>query len=240
MRVYYGEDAGPQAAVAGTAGTALARHLVQAVLAHAEHRRLVGADWRVVELSPRLRAAWEGVRPLVLAITSCAGQGPVSSAGLELLDACRVVAARLPADGLLVLNGDDCGLAEAWFRTPASLVRVGLSASCDLVPQRVCWDAGRLEFELAGQGFSVAAAGFDSLPGALAAVLIGRRLGLDWAEIARALAENEPPPRCSQASRIMGRRRAPAEERCAAIAGQFNEPPDDSRAGGWRHVASAA
>ncbi len=196
MRIYYGQDEPLVAAVAGTAGTAPARRMIEAVLSHAARRRLITADWSAVEIRPNFGAGWSEVRPLMFAVTSWTGRGSATVDGFEMRTVCRVVASGLPAHGLLILNGDDRHLTEAGLSTAAAIVLVGQSARCDLAARGVCWAAGRLAFELAGQEFCVPALGLEDLAGVLAAVAVGRRLQMSWAEIAHAMAACDPPPRC--------------------------------------------
>ena len=103
----------------------------------------------------------------------------------------------LPADGWAVLSGDDRRLRRLAGRTRAKVVWVGRALDCDLVATQVNSQHGCLSFQVDEQLFEVPVWGRHHLTGALAAVAVGRILGMSMADIAAGLAEFEPPPsRC--------------------------------------------
>jgi hypothetical protein len=226
------------AAVAGTAGTAHARGALEAVLSQAAASGMAPAHWSTLEIQPGPCKTWRGEPAQLLAVTSWPAGGPLHAAGRKLRAVCRLLAEQLPADGLLVLNGDDPELARASLRTSAPIVHVGQQARCEIAPRKVRWHAGRLLFELAGQQFCVPAPGTEALAGVLAAVGVGWRLGLSWAEMARALGGVEPPPRRCQALPLKQKRGIRSQGRQTAVAGQILRLWGDLWAGaGWQRAA---
>jgi len=114
----------------------------------------------------------------------------IASGKAELLD-------HLPADGLAVLNGDDPQLRRLAGRCRCPIVWVGRSVQCDLVATEIHSADGRLAFSVDQARFVVPVWGRHFLSGALAAVAVGRQLGLADATIADALAGFQGQPmRC--------------------------------------------
>lgn len=239
MRISYGQDELLLAAVAGTAGTASARRMIEAVLAHAAQRRLITTDWSAVEIRPNFKADWSELCPRIFAITSWTGRGLAGAAEFQMRAVCRVVASRLPAHGLLIVNGDDRSLAEAHLHTPAATVLVGQGTHCDLAAREVSWVAGGLEFKLAEQEFCVPALGQEDLASVLAAAAVGRHLQMSWREIAHALAEGSQPPPC-QAGRMEAAGRALVEGSRWVVRGQLVVSDEEPGAGRRLPLARAA
>jgi UDP-N-acetylmuramoyl-tripeptide--D-alanyl-D-alanine ligase len=103
----------------------------------------------------------------------------------------------LPKDGLAILNGDDDWLRAMGIRSPAPVVWVGRRAGCDLAASQVHFRQGQLAFRADGKWFQVPVWGRHYLTSALAAIAVGRALGLDANSIAEGLARFVPPPgRC--------------------------------------------
>jgi len=102
----------------------------------------------------------------------------------------------LPAGGTAVL-GEDVWLRPAADQCPAQVVWVGRGAECDLRATDVSSIGGRLSFRVGGCPFRVPVWGRHHLTAALAAVAVGRLLGLDLPEMAAALERFDPVPmRC--------------------------------------------
>jgi UDP-N-acetylmuramoyl-tripeptide--D-alanyl-D-alanine ligase len=121
----------------------------------------------------------------------------VAQAKAELLDA-------LPEDGWAVLSGDDERLRKLAGRVRAKAVWFGRALDNDLVATDVESRHGRLSFQVDGTRMRLAAWGRHHLASALAAVAVGRIFGLCDAEIARGLAEFEPPPLRCQIAKARG------------------------------------
>ncbi len=113
----------------------------------------------------------------------------VAEAKAELL-------ASLPPDGQAVLV-DDPWVRRIAGRCRAPIAWVGRNTACDVVAEEVASVGGQLEFQVAGFPFRVPVWGRHHLSAALAAVAVGRMLGLDMPEMAGALADFNPVPmRC--------------------------------------------
>jgi UDP-N-acetylmuramoyl-tripeptide--D-alanyl-D-alanine ligase len=114
----------------------------------------------------------------------------VAEAKVELL-------ATLPDDGWAVLPGDDPWLRRMTLGTRAHILWVGRSLDCDLVATQVESHHGRLRFCVDNYPHEVPVWGRHHLTSALAAVAVGRILKVSQEDIARGLAEFQPPPmRC--------------------------------------------
>ncbi|MHB1035835.1 MAG: UDP-N-acetylmuramoyl-tripeptide--D-alanyl-D-alanine ligase [Pirellulales bacterium] len=106
----------------------------------------------------------------------------------------------LPEDGWAVL-GDDPLLRRVAGSCRAKTLWIGRGADCDVMAGDVHWAAGRLSFQVEDQRFAVPVWGRHHLTAALAAVAVGRLLGLTLEEIAEALADFDAPPmRCEVTS----------------------------------------
>ncbi len=170
-------------------------------------------DYAVLELGanhPGEIACLAGLcRPKVAVITQIgdahlAGFGNrrnIARAKAELL-------AALPPDGHAVL-GDDPWLRSAAAGCPVNVTWIGAGSQCDVRAVDISSVRGRLSFSVltgsaAGDAadpaqprFCLPVWGRHHVTGALAAVAVGRLLGLDLAEMAAALADYQPMPmRC--------------------------------------------
>lgn len=121
----------------------------------------------------------------------------VAEAKAELLTA-------LPADGCAVLYGDDgrlrkvaanCGRRTVWF---------GRGLDNDLVATSVECRDGWLRFAIDGQAMAVRVWGRHHLPGALAAVAVGRLFGMSDGDIAHGLESFEGAPMRCQIRNVGG------------------------------------
>ncbi len=110
----------------------------------------------------------------------------------------------LPADGWAVVYGDDPRLRKAASGAGRKTIWFGRSLDNDLIATSVQCNAGQLRFAVDGQAMSVRVWGRHHLPGALAAVAVGRLLGMSDAEIARGLADFQPPPMRCQIRQVGG------------------------------------
>ncbi|MBN2218248.1 MAG: UDP-N-acetylmuramoyl-tripeptide--D-alanyl-D-alanine ligase [Pirellulales bacterium] len=119
----------------------------------------------------------------------------VAEAKAELL-------ASLPADGHAVLVDDP------WVRRIAGRCRAPITwvghKDADVTADDIRSVGGQLQFQVAGCDFHVPVWGRHHLNAALAAVAVGRLLGLDLAEMADALAEFNPVPMRCEVSEVRG------------------------------------
>ena len=158
-------------------------------------------DYAVIELGASARGEIAALAALAapkvgvithVAEAHLAGFGTLSAIAeskAELLDA-------LPVGGTAVL-GEDVWLRPAAEQCRAQVVWVGRGAECDLTATDVTSSGGRLSFRVAGCPFHVPVWGRHHLTAALAAVAVGRLLGLDLPEMAAALERFDPVPmRC--------------------------------------------
>ncbi len=110
----------------------------------------------------------------------------------------------LPANGCLVLNGDDPRLRR-WAQQSKSLPQlqadrvcwVGRGGECDLRAEHVAYRHGQLSFRVQDTPFTIPVAGRHFLVNALAAIAVGLRSGLTLPQAAAALSQFAAPPlRC--------------------------------------------
>jgi UDP-N-acetylmuramoyl-tripeptide--D-alanyl-D-alanine ligase len=120
----------------------------------------------------------------------------VAAAKCELLDA-------LPADGRAVL-ADDPRLRKLARRCRAEIVWFGDGDDCELRAEepRIC--DGRLTFRVGKAQFALPVLGRHNIAAALAAAAVGRMLGFDLDEIARALYKFPPVPMRCQVIQLRG------------------------------------
>ena len=112
----------------------------------------------------------------------------IAQAKAELLDA-------LPSHGTSVLNWDDQRVRALRGRGPAGVVTFGLSTDADV--RAVDIDAGveAVSFELADDGHvTLPVAGHHNVMNALAAIAVGRVMGVPDADAARGLSSFEASP----------------------------------------------
>jgi UDP-N-acetylmuramoyl-tripeptide--D-alanyl-D-alanine ligase len=124
------------------------------------------------------------------------GRQQVAEAKAELLGA-------LPFGGRAVL-GDDPWLRKVTRGRGVAITWVGDGPNCDLRPSDVRSERGRLTFRLDDCQFCMPVWGRHHLTAALAAVAVGRMLGLDLDEMARALYKFCPMPMRCQVQEIDG------------------------------------
>jgi UDP-N-acetylmuramoyl-tripeptide--D-alanyl-D-alanine ligase len=215
---------GTAVAVTGSVGKTTTRQMIYAVLATtatgiASRKNLnnqVGVPLSMLALRPdhefgvfELGASAKGeiaalaalCRPSIGVITRI-GEAHLGSFGTPdaVAEAKSELLAALPLNGLAVLSGDDPWLRRIAAGVRAQIVWVGRSLDCDLVATQVESHHGRLNFCVDGHPYEVPVWGRHHLTSALAAVAVGRKFGLSRHDIARGLAEFQPPPmRCEVA-----------------------------------------
>jgi UDP-N-acetylmuramoyl-tripeptide--D-alanyl-D-alanine ligase len=136
-------------------------------------------------------------RPQIAVVTRAAEGHPGELENdLDLAESQGELLSALPPDGIAVL-GDDPMLRRAARNCRAPILWVGRGATCDITAADVQWSQGVLNFTLSGCLFHVPVWGRHHLASALAAVAVGRSMGLDLEQIAEALAcFTSVPPRC--------------------------------------------
>lgn len=106
-----------------------------------------------------------------------------------------VLAALLPADGTLFLNGDNEWSDQIGKRTKAKIIRVGLNAGNDWCAQDLQLEKSGMEFQVSAPdaafsgAYQISLLGRHQVQNALFAMAVGAELGLNPAELARGLAE---------------------------------------------------
>jgi len=112
----------------------------------------------------------------------------IAQAKAELLDA-------LPPDGTSVLNWDDPRVKALWTRGPGSVVTFGLSADAEVRALGIDASVDAVSFELADDGHvTLPIAGRHNVMNALAAIAVGRIMGVPDADAARGLSSFEASP----------------------------------------------
>lgn len=124
------------------------------------------------------------------------GRQGIVDAKAELLDA-------LPPDGPVVLGDDPWLLALAQQRAQGALI-AGECEGCHLKAEDVHSGQGRLRFRVEGQAFAVPVWGRHHLTAAMAAIAVGRLMGLEPAEIANALESYCPMPQRCEVLEVRG------------------------------------
>jgi UDP-N-acetylmuramoyl-tripeptide--D-alanyl-D-alanine ligase len=158
-------------------------------------------QYAVLELAAsgrgEIAALAELAAPKIGVITSI-GEAHLASFGSrrDIAQSKGELLAGLPADGRAVL-GDDPWLRQIAQGCLKGITWVGGESECDVQATDVRVEPGRLSFRVDDFPFAVPVWGRHHLTSALAAVAVGRLMGLDEAEIAAALARFEPVPmRC--------------------------------------------
>ncbi|MBW3540346.1 MAG: UDP-N-acetylmuramoyl-tripeptide--D-alanyl-D-alanine ligase [Planctomycetes bacterium] len=135
-----------------------------------------------IELLARIAAPEVGV---VTAI------GPAHLAGFgsreQIIEAKGELMAALPEAGFAVLPGDDPQLLPMADRAACRVIFVGEGPENEVRATMVAVGAERLSFQVDGSRFHVRATGRHHLTAALAAVAVGREIGMTDAEIAAGL-----------------------------------------------------
>ncbi len=112
----------------------------------------------------------------------------IAQAKAELLDA-------LPPDGTSVLNWDDPRVKALWVRGPGNVVTFGLSSDAEVRALRIDASVDAVSFELADDGHvTLPIAGRHNVMNALAAIAVGRIMGVPDADAARGLSSFEASP----------------------------------------------
>ena len=111
--------------------------------------------------------------------------------------------ASLPPDGHAVI-GDDAWLRRIAHACPAPMTCVGRGADCDLMATDVRAEGGKLSFTLDGCRFSVPVWGRHHLTSIMAAVAIGRLMGIEFEEAAAALGDFDSVPMRCEVTQIRG------------------------------------
>jgi UDP-N-acetylmuramoyl-tripeptide--D-alanyl-D-alanine ligase len=143
-------------------------------------------------------------RPTIGVITHAADAAPATPGSRHKMALAHAeLLSGLPLDGYAVL-GEDPWLRRAASRSKAPITWVGRSVSCDLAAADVHWTQGRLGFRVADCQFSVPVWGRHHLTSALIAVAVGRLLGFDLEETARALKHFDSVPMPCEVSEIRG------------------------------------
>jgi UDP-N-acetylmuramoyl-tripeptide--D-alanyl-D-alanine ligase len=212
----------PVIAVGGSNGKTTTKELVAAVLrqklptlwSQASFNNDIGVPLTLLQLESKHRAAVLEVgtnhpgelEPLVKMVSPSVGI--ITNIGREHLeffgDVAGVVkeegvlAELLPANGTLILNGDDASSQELLLRAKARVVRVGIGEKNDWRAKSVRLDKGGVNFRVEGPAASVNGdyrvnlLGRHQVLNALLAIAVGEELGLGRAEIQRGLAECKP------------------------------------------------
>jgi UDP-N-acetylmuramoyl-tripeptide--D-alanyl-D-alanine ligase len=169
-----------------------------------------GHDYAVLELGASRRGEIAALAELCIpkvGVITQVGDAHLGEFGSRraIAEAKAELLAALPPDGRAVL-GDDPWLRSLAGCCAAEITWVGASEECDLRAIDVRSDRGQLRFRVAVAGgpaeaadceFCVPVWGRHHLTSALAAVAVGRMMGLDLQETADALAEYESlPMRC--------------------------------------------
>lgn len=166
-------------------------------------------DFAVLELGASARGEISGLAALCqpqIGVVTRVGDAHLGTFGsLEAVaEAKSELIAALPADGWAVLAGDDPQLRRVAAGARTRIVWFGRSLDNDLVATHVESRQGRLSFSVDGTPMSVGIWGRHHLGPALAAVAVGRILGTSDREIARGLADFEPPPMRCQITQVGG------------------------------------
>jgi UDP-N-acetylmuramoyl-tripeptide--D-alanyl-D-alanine ligase len=216
-----GRFGGTVVAVTGSVGKTTTRQMIYAVLATsasgiASHKNLnnhIGVplsmltlrsdhEFAVFELAASARGEIAALAALCqpsIGVITRIGEAHLGGFGSAeaVAEAKSELLAALPLHGLAVLSGDDPWLRRIAAGTRAQITWVGRSLDCDLVATQVESHHGRLNFCVDGHPYEVPVWGRHHLTSALAAVAVGRKFGLSRHDIARGLAEFQPPPmRC--------------------------------------------
>jgi UDP-N-acetylmuramoyl-tripeptide--D-alanyl-D-alanine ligase len=140
-----------------------------------------------------------------IGVITCVGDAHLGGFGgrRQIAQGKTELLAALPADGRAVL-GDDPWLRTAARDLASAATWVGVREDCDIYAADVHNSRGRLTFRIGETQFCVPVWGRHHLVPALAAVAVGRMLGLECDEIARAMYEFRPMPMRCQVQEIGG------------------------------------
>lgn len=98
----------------------------------------------------------------------------------------------VPSDGFVVLNADDPWQRRMGQRLGRPVVWYGRSGDADITPTEVCWSEGWLTCRVDGEVYAAPLWGRHYLPSLLAAIAVGRLIGLAPRRIAEATAATLP------------------------------------------------
>lgn len=231
-------------AVTGSVGKTTTREMIQAVLGRryrgqaSEHNfnnqlgvPLSLLNWRaddyaVVELGASAVGEINRLATLVqphIGVITHIGEAHLAGFGsrARLAEAKGELLHALPSDGLAVLNGDDVELRRLGRRVPVPIVWFGRGADCDITATNIQSRNGQLALKIDGQTFTVPAWGRHHATSVLAAVAVGRAMGITAREMAEALAGFQPPPMRCQVNRV---------GRAQVINDSYNASPTSMRA----------
>lgn len=203
--------AGSVIAIAGSIGKTTTRSMIDAVLA----QRLVGAaqeasslaaipeavvqiasdeDYHLLEVQRNGHGGEQAARVLRphLCVITQLDDGNNFARGSSAYDVAHALLTSLPESGCAILNGDDPHVRRLAMATRARVIFVGRDGDCTLVATHVQSRNGLLKFNVAGHRLQVPVWGRHHLTNALAAVAVGRELGLSWSDIAAGLAGLPP------------------------------------------------
>ncbi len=111
----------------------------------------------------------------------------VAQAKLELLES-------LPPTGLGFLNADDLHLRFQSVLPAERIVTFSIERRSDFWAEKVKRWEGGMEFVVRGVAFRLKLMGTYNVYNALAAISVGRTLGLEWGEMREVLESFQPPP----------------------------------------------
>jgi UDP-N-acetylmuramoyl-tripeptide--D-alanyl-D-alanine ligase len=205
-------------AVAGSNGKTSTKHLIHAVLSTRLRGTLspksfnndIGVpltifpadpshDYIVLEMGTNhhgeIRVLSEMALPDIAVLTNCSAEhleGLDDLPGVRRENACITMG--MNAKGLLIVNGDDPDLLAAVAPFPGRKLTFGTTRSCDLFATDIACGAEGVRFKLNGSRVElfVPLLGRHNAINALAAVAVGRRLGLNDQQIAEGLAGAKP------------------------------------------------
>jgi UDP-N-acetylmuramoyl-tripeptide--D-alanyl-D-alanine ligase len=219
---------GQTVAVTGSVGKTTTRVMIEAVLRQAgettssphNYNNHVGLPLSLLELDDRhefavyeLAASAPGeiakladmCRPDMGVIT-CIGEAHLSGFGnREAVALAKTeLLAALPREGVAVLNGDDPLLRKLAHRSAARVLWIGRGSDCDLTATDITSGNGRLSVRIQGRRFVAPVWGRHHVTSTLAAVAVGRIVGLADDQIADALVDVEPPAMRCQVTKVRG------------------------------------
>jgi len=212
----------PAIAVAGSNGktstkeliAAQLRQLGEALWSRASFNNEVGVPLTLLELDERhcalvqevgtnhpgeLRPLLEIVRPQIGVITSIGREHLEHFGDLEGVIAEEgVLAGMLPADGLLVINGDDPNARRIAGDSAARVVRVGFESGNDWSISEAVMTLGGMRFSVRGpartlEDLHIPLLGRHQVINAVLALAVGTELGLSGEQSRRALGDCTPP-----------------------------------------------
>jgi UDP-N-acetylmuramoyl-tripeptide--D-alanyl-D-alanine ligase len=140
-----------------------------------------------------------------LGVITCVGDAHLGGFGSrqKIAEAKAELLAALPSNGWAIL-GDDPSLRAVAHQSAAKITWVGDGETSDLRATDICNEPGRLTFRVNDCQFCLPVWGRHHLTAALAAVAVGRAMGLSLDEMARSLHRFQPMPMRCQVQEIGG------------------------------------